>query len=100
MRVDVLGVVAVHGRRDAGNDAGNDTGDDTETVIAGAALGGRRARLVLVALAVAGGPVPAERLAQVDLGRAAAADLAGGPARGGARRCGPRARRPAAATSG
>jgi predicted ATPase len=34
------------------------------TVVAGHALGGRRARVVLVALALAGGPVPAERLAR------------------------------------
>ena len=50
MRVDVLGSVAVR------------VGD---TVIAGRALGGRRARVILVALALADGPVPAERLARI-----------------------------------
>jgi predicted ATPase len=55
MMVDVLGPVAVRGGG---------------TVIAGAALGGRRARLVLVALALADGPVPADRLAWVVWGEA------------------------------
>jgi predicted ATPase len=50
MMVDVLDPVAVRGGG---------------TVIAGRALGGRRARVVLVALALAGGPVPADRLARV-----------------------------------
>jgi predicted ATPase len=50
MTVDVLGSVAVRGGG---------------TVIAGHALGGRRARMILVALALADGPVPANRLAQV-----------------------------------
>src|ERR1700760_3730670 len=55
MRVDVLGPVAV---RDGG------------TAVTGHALGGRRARLLLVALAVADGPVTAERLAAVIWGAA------------------------------
>ena len=50
MMLDVLGSVAVRGRG---------------TVIAGQALGGRRARVVLVALALADGPVPADRLARL-----------------------------------
>jgi predicted ATPase/DNA-binding SARP family transcriptional activator len=50
MMVDVLGPVAVRGGG---------------TVIAGHALGGRRARVVLAALALADGPVPADRLARV-----------------------------------
>ncbi|HEY0934697.1 MAG TPA: BTAD domain-containing putative transcriptional regulator, partial [Trebonia sp.] len=48
MNVDVLGDVAVR--------------SGTATV-SGLALGGRRARVALVALALSGGPVPAERLA-------------------------------------
>ena len=48
--VDVLGSVAVRGGG---------------VVIAGHALGGRRARMVLVALALAEGPVTADRLARV-----------------------------------
>src|SRR6202012_3902791 len=48
--VEILGPVAVRG-------AG--------TVVAGHALGGRGARIVLVALAVAGAPVSAERLARL-----------------------------------
>ena len=64
MRVDVLGVVTVHGRP-PGADPAAPTGPGTEIAVAGHALGGRRARLVLVALAVAAGPVPAERLARV-----------------------------------
>ncbi len=56
MRVDVLGPVAVHGAGTTGS-AG--------TTVSGLALGGRRARVVLVALAVSGGPVPAERLARL-----------------------------------
>jgi DNA-binding SARP family transcriptional activator/tetratricopeptide (TPR) repeat protein len=50
MMVDVLGSVAVRGGG---------------VVIAGHALGGRRARMVLVALALADGPVTADRLARV-----------------------------------
>ena len=50
VRVDVLGSVAVRGGG---------------VVIAGHALGGRRARMVLVALALAEGPVTADRLARV-----------------------------------
>ena len=50
IRVDVLGDVAVS------------AGDRT---VAGHALGGRRARVTLVALALAGGPVPAQRLASI-----------------------------------
>jgi predicted ATPase/DNA-binding SARP family transcriptional activator len=50
MMVDVLGPVAVRGGG---------------TVIAGHALGGRRARMVLVALALADGQVPAERLGRI-----------------------------------
>jgi hypothetical protein len=56
MIVDVLGSVAVRGGG---------------TVIAGQALGGRRARMVLVALALADGPVPAERLPGLVWGEAA-----------------------------
>jgi predicted ATPase/DNA-binding SARP family transcriptional activator len=48
MRVDVLGAVAVSSNGRA---------------VAGHALGGRRARVALVALALAGGPLPADRLA-------------------------------------
>ena len=55
MMVDVLGSVAVHGGG---------------AVIAGQALGGRRARVVLVALALADGPVPADRLARLVWGEA------------------------------
>ena len=50
-RIDVLGAVAV-------SSGGGGT-------VAGHALGGRRARLALVALALADGPMPAERLAAV-----------------------------------
>lgn len=56
MRVDVLGPVAVHGAGTTGS-AG--------TTVSGLALSSRRARVVLVALAVSGGPVPAERLARL-----------------------------------
>ena len=55
MRVDVLGSVAVRGGG---------------TVIAGQALGGRRARVVLVALALADGSVSADRLARLVWGEA------------------------------
>jgi len=50
MMVDVLGSGAVRGRG---------------MVISGRALGGRRARVVLVTLALADGPVPADRLARL-----------------------------------
>jgi predicted ATPase/DNA-binding SARP family transcriptional activator len=50
MRVEVLGVVRVTSGQDA---------------VAGQALGGRRARVALVALALAGQPVPADRLADI-----------------------------------
>jgi predicted ATPase len=55
LRVDVLGAVSVHGENAA---------------LSGHALGGRRARLVLVALTLAGAPVPAERLAKIVWGEA------------------------------
>ncbi len=48
VHISVLGPVTVSGR---------------DVVVAGQALGGRRARVALVALALSGGPVPAERLA-------------------------------------
>ena len=48
MRVDVVGPVAVHG---------------PSGTIAGSALGGRRVRVAIVALALAEGPISAERLA-------------------------------------
>jgi predicted ATPase/DNA-binding SARP family transcriptional activator len=48
MRVDTVGLVAVHG---------------PSGTVSGAALGGRRARVAMVALAFADGPLSAERLA-------------------------------------
>ncbi|HEY1643454.1 MAG TPA: BTAD domain-containing putative transcriptional regulator [Streptosporangiaceae bacterium] len=48
LHISVLGPVTVSGQ---------------DAVVAGQALGGRRARVALVALALSGGPVPAERLA-------------------------------------
>ncbi|HEY2792182.1 MAG TPA: BTAD domain-containing putative transcriptional regulator, partial [Micromonosporaceae bacterium] len=50
MRVDTVGLVSVHG---------------PSGTISGAALGGRRARVAIVALAFADGPLPAERLASM-----------------------------------
>lgn len=50
LRIDVIGAVAVSG-------AGG--------TVAGSALGGRRARVTLVALALAAGPVSADRLASI-----------------------------------
>ncbi|WP_375503769.1 BTAD domain-containing putative transcriptional regulator [uncultured Jatrophihabitans sp.] len=60
MRVDVLGVVAV-----SGVDASGET-----VTIAGQSLGGRRARVTLVALALSDGPVSGDRLAAMIWGDA------------------------------
>ena len=61
VRVEVIGAGAV--RRGA-------------AAVTGLELGGRRARVALTALALAGGPVPADRLAALIWPERAAADLA------------------------
>jgi predicted ATPase/DNA-binding SARP family transcriptional activator len=58
VRVDVLGAVTVWGE-------GPPAAGGAPTHIGGLALGGRRARVALVALALADHPIPAERLAAI-----------------------------------